>query len=155
MEDLQNGGTGVDRDALQRSTRSRTALGRLKGAADYLAGVRGRRKALVWFTEGVDFNLDDPQDPNETPAVREALTELIGTAQRAGVSFYGVDPRGIGAGLEENIDINLPEKDFTTDIGMQSVFNEVRWTQGSMRTISNETGGFVIMGETSTNSLAR
>ena len=145
MEDLQNGGTGVDRDALQRSTRSRTALGRLKGAADYLAGVRGRRKALVWFTEGVDFNLDDPQDPNG-PAVRDALTELIGTAQRAGVSFYGVDPRGIGAGLEENIDINLPERDFTTDIGMQAVMNEVRWTQGSMRTISNETGGFVIIG---------
>ena len=145
MEDLQNGGTGVDRDALQRSTRSRTAMGRLKGAADYLAGVRGRRKALVWFTEGVDFNLDDPMEPN-APAVRDALSELIGTAQRAGVSFYGVDPRGIGAGLEENIDINLPEKDFTTDLGMQSVMNEVRWTQGSMRTISNETGGFVIIG---------
>ena len=145
MEDLQNGGTGVDRDALQRSTRSRNALGRLKGAADYLAGVRGRRKALVWFTEGVDFNLDDPMEAN-APVVRDALSELIGTAQRAGVSFYGVDPRGIGAGLDENIDINLPEKDFTTDLGMQSVFNEVRWTQGSMRTISNETGGFVIIG---------
>ena len=145
MDDLQNGGTGVDKDAMQRATRSLSALGRLAEAAEYLAGIRGRRKAMVWFSEGADFDVDNIQDRN-APAVREALSKLIANAQAAGVSFYAVDPRGLGAGLDENIDINLPPADLQSDLGMQSVLNEVRWTQGSMRTIANETGGFAIIG---------
>ena len=145
MEDLQNGGTGVDRDTLQRASRSQSALARLGGAANYLAGIRGRRKALVWFTEGVDFDMDNVMDRNAA-SVRDSLSNLIVSAQSAGVTFYAVDPRGIGAGLDENIDINLPEDSFTSDLGMQSVMNETRWTQGSMRTIANESGGFAIIG---------
>ena len=146
MENLKNGGKGIDTDAIQRAERSLSALGRLSDAADYLAGIRGRRKAMVWFTEGADFDVDNVMD-RYSADVREALTKLIASAQAAGVSFYAVDPRGVGAGLDESIGINLPaDRDVTSDIGMQAVFNEIRWTQGSMRTISNETGGFAIIG---------
>lgn len=146
MENLKSGGKGIDTDPIQRAERSLSALGRLSDAADYLAGVRGRRKAMVWFTEGPDFDVENVMDRNSAE-VRDALTTLIARAQAAGVSFYAVDPRGLGAGLDENVGINLPaDRDVTSDIGMQAVFNEIRWTQGSMRSISGETGGFAIIG---------
>ena len=128
----------------ERPTRTRDALGRLKNAAEYLASVRGRRKALIWFSEGVDFDLDDPMK-RDAPVVRDAMAAVMGTAQRAGVIFYGIDPRGLGAGLEDNTVISLPE-DLQSPIGMQQVLSEVRFTQGSLHTISNETGGFAIVG---------
>lgn len=146
LENLRNGGTGVDTDVLQRAERTKMALGRLSDASDYLAGIRGRRKALIWFTEGVDFDPENVLDHNAAD-VNKALSTLIASAQAAGVSFYAVDPRGLGAGLDEAITVQFPaDRDVTKDFGMQSVFNEIRWTQGSMRTISNETGGFAIIG---------
>jgi VWFA-related protein len=135
---------GKDSYAQERPVRTRDALGRLKNAAEFLANVRGRRKAMIWFSEGVDFDLDDTQN-RDAPMVRESMAELMGTAQRAGVTFYAVDPRRLGAGLDDNTAIHLPE-DLQSKVGMQSVFNEVRWTQGSLHTISNETGGFAIVG---------
>lgn len=144
MEEYQRSGDVIDRYAPERPMRTRDALGRLKNAADYLASVRGRRKAVIWFSEGVDFNLDDPME-RDAPVVRDAMAALMGTAQRAGVIFYGIDPRSTGAGLDDNISISLPE-DLQSPIGMQSVLTEVRRTQGSLHTISNETGGFAIVG---------
>ena len=144
MEEYKRSGKAVDPHALERASRSRTALGRLSGAADFLGGIRGRRKTLVWFTEGVDYDLDNKIDADAT-IVRESMSNLIGTAQRAGVTFYAVDPRGLGAGLDDNIDMVLPE-DFSVNIGMRQVLDEVRWTQSTMHAISTETGGFAIVG---------
>jgi VWFA-related protein len=144
MEYFQMTNEAVDPHAQERPVRTRDALGRLKNAAEYLANVRGRRKALIWFSEGVDFNLDDPM-LRDAPLVRDAMAELMGTAQRSGVSFYALDPRGLGAGLDDNTGISLPE-DLQSPIGMQSVLSEVRFTQGSLHTISNETGGFAVVG---------
>ena len=138
-------GTPVDNNALERASRSRDVLGRLNGAAGYLSGIRGRRKTLLWFTEGLDFDVDNPQSQHGA-SVRDAMTELIGTAQRAGVSFYGVDPRGIGGNLDDAIDIPaLPINNMAGELGMRTAFNELQWTQGTMRTISAETGGFVVI----------
>ena len=144
MEEFQRSGQAKDPYAQERPMRTRDALGRLKNAAEYLASVRGRRKALIWFSEGVDFNLDDPME-RDAPVVRDAMAAVMGTAQRAGVIFYGIDPRGLGAALDDNTGISLPE-DLQSPIGMQQVLSEVRATQGSLHTISNETGGFAIVG---------
>ena len=32
----------------------------LKNLADFMAGMRGRRKAVVFFSEGVNYNVTDP-----------------------------------------------------------------------------------------------
>jgi VWFA-related protein len=141
--------------AQQRPMRSREALERLTSAAGFLSSIRGRRKTLVWFTEGVDYDVDSPMNFNgpdrdsmsDARMVRDAMSELIGTAQRAGVMFYAVDPRGVGAGLDDAVDIAaLPAMTPQSELGMRSVQNEIRWTQGTMRTISDETGGFAILG---------
>ena len=145
--------SGTDGYASERVTRSREALSRLTGAAGFLSSIRGRRKTLVWFTEGVDYDVDNamgakgPDSLQDSRMVRAAMSELIGTAQRAGVSFYAVDPRGVGAGLDDNISIAaLPARNLQSPLGMQTVQNEIRWTQDTMRTISDETGGFAILG---------
>ena len=149
------GGGGVDGSESQRPMRSREALERLTSAAGFLSSIRGRRKSLIWFTEGVDYDVDTPirstgpdrGSMSDARLVREAMSGLIGTALRAGVSFYAVDPRGVGAGLDDAVDIAaLPAMNPQSTLGMQSVQNEIRWTQDTMRTISDETGGFAILG---------
>jgi hypothetical protein len=63
------------------------------------------------------------------------------------VTFYAVAPRGVGAGLDDAVDIAaLPAMTPQSELGMRSVQNEIRWTQDTMRTISDETGGFAILG---------
>ena len=156
------GGGGIEIHASERVTRSREALSRLTSAAGFLSSIRGRRKTLIWFTEGVDYDVDNamgakgPDSLQDSRLVRDAISELIGTAQRAGVTFYAVDPRGVGAGLADNIDIAaLPANNLQSELGMQMVQNEIRWTQDTMRTISNETGGFAILGGNVTEDFRR
>ncbi len=43
-----------------RVYKARTTLTALKNVADYMAGIRGRRKAVVFFSEGIDYDIYDP-----------------------------------------------------------------------------------------------
>lgn len=132
-----------DRSSMERSSRARNTLETLKNLAEYLEPIRGRRKAIVWFGEGIDVDMDNPMKPDQ--AVRDMMREMIAAATRAGVSFYGVDARGLGAGLDETIDISDQPELSTPTLGATGMFDEVRRAQESLRTISNETGGFAIV----------
>ena len=44
----------------ERAYKARNTLSTLRQVADYLAGVRGRRKAVVYFSEGIDYDIDNP-----------------------------------------------------------------------------------------------
>ena len=135
----------VDPLRLERGARARDTLTRLRAASEYLSAIRGRRKTLVWFSEGIDSDFENPLDQQGT-IVRDELTLLIGAAQRAGVAFYAIDPRGVGAGLDDVIGIrSLPENP-TSPLGVTSIIDEVRRSQGSLHTIANETGGFAVTG---------
>ena len=82
---------------LERTMHARNTYSALRGVAEYIGGIRGRRKAVVWFGEGIDYNIDDPfQSPN-ADSVRREMEDTIAVATRANVSFYGVDARGVGA----------------------------------------------------------
>jgi VWFA-related protein len=75
-------------DARERDRNRRVTLSAIRAIADSLAAIRGRRKALVLFSEG--FSLPD--------LVGEAQIEFadtISAANRANVSIYGVDPGGL------------------------------------------------------------
>ena len=58
------------------------------------------------------------------------MQDAIAAATRANVSFYGVDARGVGAGLDEAIEISgMPDE--TND--STAIRNEVRRAQDSLR----------------------
>ena len=98
----RHAGTGRDAthdtNEMERGFKARNTLTALKNVADCLGGIRGRRKAVVFFSEGIDYDIDDPF--NEHRGHRSCgsdMQDAIAAATRANVSIYGVDPRGLGA----------------------------------------------------------
>jgi VWFA-related protein len=128
-----------------------------------LEKLQNRRKAVVYISNGYDFNpfeqgrideqarrmnienssdlQNDPFFRNqqsqqmlaETDLVRE-LAELTRAANRANATLYTIDPRGLIAG--QDLDEEVPTKDW----------NEfVRESQNSLRVLAEQTGGFAVV----------
>jgi VWFA-related protein len=127
-----------------------------------LEKVQNRRKAVIYISSGYDFNpfaqsrLEeqalrarvDAADLQNDPFVRtqqssqmlaEAdlvgeLAELTRAANRANATIYTIDPRGLAAGPDIDVDIRTPEWNAY-----------VRNSQDSLRVIAEETGGFAMV----------
>jgi VWFA-related protein len=127
-----------------------------------LERVHNRRKAVLYFSSGYDFNpfeesrlaeqarrmrvetADLQSDPfirsqQSSQALGEAdlvheLAELTRAANRANATFYPIDPRGLDAG-----------PDIAADVPVQEWNAHVRDTQDSLRTIAEATGGFAVV----------
>jgi hypothetical protein len=104
---------------------------------------------VVWFGEGVEYDIENPMK-TYTMQIRDEMRATIAAATRAGVSFYGVDARGVGAGLDEAIDATL-DADFQKESGMQGVMTATRRSQDFLRTMSSETGGFAVVNQNDLN----
>jgi len=147
IEDYQRmrqlGMTGTPRDGNDpiRAYKARNTFIVLKNVAEYMAGIRGRRKAVVFFSEGVDYDIYDQINNPEASDIRSNGQDAIAAATRANVSFYAVDPRGL-SGLDEAIELSSLPSDPTTGLGVQSMQRELQISQDSLRTIADETGGF-------------
>lgn len=144
-------GQKPSRDApdMERSYKARNTYDTLKNVAEYLGAVRGRRKAILWFGEGVEYDIGNPFASRDADVVRDAMRAVIETASRQNVSFYGIDARGLGAGMDESIEISgLP--DDTND--STALRNEVRRGQDSLRVVSEETGGFAVVEKNDLNA---
>lgn len=141
------------RDTLEaeRAHKARSSLSTLEAAAEFLGNIRGRRKAVVWFGEGIDYDIEHVFEAASSTVIREDMRATIDTATRAGVSFYGVDARGVGSGLDQVIDIPGLPNDTSVDFGPGPLFDEVRRAQDFLRTMSAETGGFAIVNQTDLN----
>lgn len=140
-----------DTNLAERGYKARNSLITLRNLAQYLSGVKGRRKAVIWFGEGIDYDTDNPFSP-DTSILHDTMKEAIAEATRAGVSFYGVDARGLGAGLDEAIEIgNMPVDDPYFNSPSVAIQNEVRRAQDNMRVMSEETGGFAIINQNDLN----
>lgn len=149
-------GTGLesdpaaDLDDKERGFQARAALETMRNLANYLGNVRGRRKAIVMFSEGIDYNIYDFMSMNNTgnteaSTVIEATRDAIAAATRANVAIYGVDPRGLGASFDSLADIQSFPDDTSLGLNQSALFNEVRLAQDSLRTLSDETGGFAVV----------
>ena len=139
-----------------------------------LEKVRNRRKALIYISNGYDFNpfpasrykvdqeragvqptgeqvqgsgeayrsaQDDPSDlftregqPFTEADLARELAELTRTANRANVTIYTLDPRGL---------VGMPDLD--DNINMVEWQDTLRKSQDSLRVLSEETGGFAVV----------
>ncbi len=132
-----------------------------------LEQLRNRRKAVIYISSGYDFNpfeetrfenfaerygqdLDELRiDPfyMQTQSAQNflsgelflQLTELTRAANRANATFYTIDPRGLVAGPDMDVDIN-----------QQEWGEYVRETQTSLRVLAEMTGGIAVV---NTNNL--
>ena len=134
-------GTNSRSDPLtfERAYKARASLGTLKNVSEYLDGIRGRRKAVLFFSEGIDYDISNPIKNQFASDVRGEMQTAIAEASRANVSYYAVDPRGL-SGFEDAIEIqSLPEDN---SLGMHTMLDEMRNAQDSLRSLAEETGGF-------------
>ena len=131
-----------DPDAFERGYQARNTLDSLKAFADVMSGVRGRKKAMLFFSEGIDYDINDVFANRDATTIMDSTRDAIAAATRANVSIYGIDVRGLGAGLDDNIDIQSFPDDTVTGPEFSALYNEVRLGQDSLRVLADETGGF-------------
>jgi VWFA-related protein len=130
---------------MQRYNDARNSMRTLKNLADFMAGMRGRRKAVVYFSEGINYNVTDPfNNPHATDVQRE-IRELVASATRANVNVYSVDPRGVTSGMEDAIELGGFPADGS--IKTTDLMNEMRLEQDSLRVVADETGGFAVLNQ--------
>jgi VWFA-related protein len=130
-----------------------------------LEKITNRRKAVVWVSNGYDFNPfaesrmgEDPvfggrfgqsreegqqinQQYNQGTQFADAdlareLAEVTRTANRANATLYTIDPRGLVAGAD--LDEQMDPMEYAT---------HVRKTQDSLRVLAEETGGMAVVNQ--------
>jgi VWFA-related protein len=129
-----------DLSEAERASKARRTLSSLKSVADYLSGLRGRRKAVLFFSEGIDYDISNQIENRYASDVHQETREAIAAATRANVSFYAIDPRGLGGLSDEAMEVQaFPEDNSITSTALH---NELIVSQHSLRSIAGETGGF-------------
>src|SRR5689334_15847769 len=143
---------GDDKDMMERSFNARNAMGTVRKLAEFMANVRGRRKAMLLVGEGVDFDIHEAVglEGSTASAVLLDTHDAIASATRGNVSIYAIDPRGLSTGSEDLITVSstFPEQ----GAGLQSMQNELRLSQDSLRVLAANTGGFAVVNRNDFNT---
>ena len=140
---MRTQGERVDDPALaERGFNARNTLESVRNLAEFLAGVRGRRKAMLLFSEGIDYDIHDVFTNRDATTIIDSSRDAIGAATRANVAIYSIDPRGLTSLGDEGIEVDSFPDDPTTGITSTGMMDELRLAQDSLRTLSDETGGF-------------
>jgi VWFA-related protein len=149
--DLRQAGDPLnDPDDAERAFNARNTLDTLKNVAEWFSSVRGRRKSILFVSEGIDYDIHDIIASNGSnhlgaSMVLDATRDVIAAATRSNVSIYGIDPRGLTDLGDESIEIQAFPDDTTLGVGPGSLRNELQLSQDSLRVLSDETGGFAIV----------
>ncbi len=173
--DIINGPSGADGPSEVRY-RAHVAFSTVNDVLANLESVHNRRKALIYVSDGYDFNpfqdarlgLMDPNSPfaqnefrrneNQTNSdgsttdpftqqqkqseqfadadLARELGDLTRTANRANVTMYTIDPRGL---------VGMGDIDQQVDPSQWAEF--VRKSQDSLRVIAEETGGIAVVNQ--------
>jgi VWFA-related protein len=156
----------LDPTDFERSYRAMGVLSTLKNLSDYLLSVRGRRKAVLMFSEGIDYPVNDPFGSQSASDVLRATQDAITAAAKGNVNYFTIDPRGlvgmdtefIEMGSTSFANISSPLANGSTSGSntnpfavQQDLLTEMRLSQDSLRTLAEETGGFASV---SRNSLS-
>jgi len=136
----------ADPNDAERQSKARQALTTLRDVADWFATVRGRRKAILFVSEGIDYDITDFGNVGAS-LIMDYTRETLAAAARGNVSIYGIDPRGLTNPGADAIELgSLPS---TADVGIglgdRSLQNELQLSQSSLRELSDNTGGFAVV----------
>jgi VWFA-related protein len=144
-EGLDRGLSTRDPDEAERSLNARRTLQAVENVSRWMADVQGRRKALLLFSEGIDYDVYDPFNREATSSLVTDAQRAVGAAQRANVNIYGIDPRGLD-GFGDMIDISgrsdYPQLEFGNYRGF---LHELRLSQESLIALSDQTGGLAVV----------
>jgi VWFA-related protein len=147
LDDRPNDRLDDPNDA-ERSFNARRTLNALRDTAAWMAGINGRRKSVIFFSEGIDYDINDVFNSRGASSVLMDARDSIGSATRSNVSIYSIDPRGL-AGLSDEF-IGLIEPQTSTrvgreQLGTQGIERDLRVAQDSLRMLAEETGGLAVV----------
>ena len=145
FSNLQRAQEAFDPYDAERGTNARRALDLVENVATRLSDVQGRRKALLLFSEGIDYDIYEPFNRSFASAVVTDVREAVAAAQRANVSVYAIDPRGlnqVGDALGEARYSPYPQLQFGTFSGFTQ---ELLLAQESLLSLADETGGLAVI----------
>jgi VWFA-related protein len=134
----------------ERAHNARSTLDTLRQVSEWFSSVRGRRKTILFVSEGIDYDIHDIITTTGSnhyggSMVLDSIRDAIAAARASNVSIYGIDPRGLTDLGDETIEIGSFPDDTSLGIGTSSLYNELRLSQDSLRILSDETGGFAVV----------
>ena len=140
---------GDDVDQMDRAFRARSVMNNIRKLAEFMAGVRGRRKAMLLIGEGVDYNIFEATGVlgSTASAVLLDTQDAIASATRGNVSIYAIDPRGLVVGDEDLI----TQSSTIGDADGRAMQSELRLSQDSLRVLASSTGGFAAVNRNDLN----
>ena len=144
---------GKDPSDDERALRARALTNVLEALARHLDRVERRRKALLLFSEGIEYDTMDVTGTVQRHAsdVMHAMQRAIRALMHANVSVYAADPRGLKSGDGDLLETPLyratpsfvmgpsPESDFARSIR-------------TLRDVSEATGGFAAVNSNDANA---
>ncbi len=146
----------TDPDDFERGHRAQQVLRVLQRLADVMGGIRGRRKAILMFSEGIDYPIYDIFGSQAATEVITATRNAIAAAARGNVSFFAVDPRGLVGLTSEAIELNSGSTDPSLGFDARGLLADMYLSQDSLRTLAYETGGYAAVNSNNIdNSLNR
>ena len=147
-------GTLDDPSLQERAFRARSTMSTIRKLAEFMAGVRGRRKAMLLIGEGVDYDIYEAVGIQGSTAtsVLQDTHDAIAAATRGNVSIYAIDPRGLSTGTEDLISVAGMPAEAGVDVGVRSALNELRLSQDSLRVLAANTGGFAAVNQNDFNT---
>lgn len=131
--------------AFERAAKARNMLDTLTNASTWMANIHGRRKAIVLIGEGIDYDITNPFENQDASVIQNDLRDAIAAATRSNVTIYSVDPRGLATSGDETIELSGYTEDPSLRLDGRGLQDEVRLSQDSLRTLSQETGGFAVL----------
>ena len=120
----------------ERSDNARRSLDALRDVSRWFADVHGRRKTILYFSEGLDFDIADVFSNRNSSMLLDTTRETIAAATRGGVSIYCIDPRGLTNFNDQSIEVGAFPDDTTLGIGQPSLARELMLSQGSLRELA-------------------
>ena len=130
----------------ERAFNARRALELVKNVASWMTDIHGRRKALILFSEGIDYDIYDVFTNKSATIVMQDARDAIAAAQRANVGIYAVDARGLTQSGDEMIEIPSLSDNPQFQEGTPSAFQrELLLAQESLIALADETGGRAVV----------
>jgi VWFA-related protein len=148
----------IDIRDLEREQRALAVLDTLRNLGEFMSGVRGRRKAVLLFSEGLEMPMSEIYGLHTPTDVVGAIKDAITSAARSNVSFFTLDPRGLIGMTSDYIELsgsaapNVATGVFGSQNAQQGLLTEMKLSQDSLRTLAEETGGFAAVNQNTLSS---
>jgi len=119
--------------------RTEVTISAVKSAASYLGGLREGRKAIILVSEGLPA-LDRSDEPS-------LLQDLVRTANNNNTAIYTLDPRGLGAGVSDQLMM------LSDNTGAEAFVNTNN-PEKALRQVVKDASAFYLLGYASTRNPA-